>query len=364
LALNIGLAVLALALVMSMPVGRRAVPLVQPASLAVLAVLLTIAVYYVTIALHELGHLAGGVLAEFRFVLLSVGPLLVTRQERGLRVGHAGKSWWLGGLSFSVPLDDLDLRRRMALLVAGGPCASLLQVALAFGLRLALRRTPISLWLWLALALLLFFGLVTLLLSAWPSRLRGMRMDRATLCILWRGGPPAERLAAIFALAGASASGERPRERNPRWVEQALSPADGSLEEAAAAIFAYAQALDQGESGRAAPFLDRALALWPSLPPLARSSYALEAAYFEARHRGEPARARAWLEQAGQGLLVEPHTRLRAEAAVLLAEGDREAARARAEQGLDLLGRSFDRGYAQAQGDWLREIAEMAQDPP
>jgi hypothetical protein len=330
----------------------------------VLAVLLTVAVYYVTIALRELGRLAGGALAGFRFVWLSVGPLLIARQAHGLRVGHAGKSWWLCGSSFSLPLDDLDLRRRVALLIAGGPCASLLQVALAFGLGLALRRTPVSFWLWLALALLFLFGLVTLLLSAWPRSMGVVRTDGATLRILWRSGPPAERMAAIFALAGASASGERPRDRNPRWMERALSPADGSPEEAAAAILAYAQALDQGEPERAAPFLDRGLALLPGMPPLGRSAYALEAAYFEARHRGEPARARAWLEQAGQGLQVEPLTRLRAEAAVLLAEGDREAARARAEQGLALLGSSSDPGYAQAQGDWLREIAEMAQAPP
>jgi hypothetical protein len=54
--------------------------------------------------------------------------------------------------------------------------------------------------------------------------------------------------------------------------------------------------------------------------------------------------------------LVEPYTRLRAVAAVLLSEGDHEAARQRASEGLAAIERSGDSHRAQVEADWLREI--------
>ena len=112
-----------------------------------------------------------------------------------------------------------------------------------------------------------------------------------------------------------STAGQRPRDWNPAWMERAISHPDGSYEEGSAYLFAHIQALDEGEPDRAAICLDVSLSLWPKLSPLLRSHYFLEAAFFEARYGGDAAKARAWLDLAGKGLLVEEHTRLRAEAA-------------------------------------------------
>jgi hypothetical protein len=204
----------------------------------------------------------------------------------------------------------------------------------------------------------------TFLLSAWPRRWLGLNSDGALLLALLKAGPPAGRLTAVFAMSGASASGERPRERNPVWLGRAIACADGSYEEASAYFFVYFQTLDAGEPERAAAYLDRVLCLWQTLPPLVRSHYFLEAAYFEGRYGRDADAARAWLDLAQGGLLVERHTRLRAEAAVLLAEGHREAARARAEEGLAAIGRTYDQGSAKAEADWLRELMAITQNPP
>ena len=72
------------------------------------------------------------------------------------------------------------------------------------------------------------------------------------------------------------------------------------------------------------------------------------------------ATARAWLDLAGKGLLVEEHTRLRAKAAVLLAEGEPEAARDHASQGLGAVERTYDAGSALAEADWLNEIIRLS----
>jgi hypothetical protein len=85
-------------------------------------------------------------------------------------------------------------------------------------------------------------------------------------------------------------------------------------------------------------------------------SYAgVEAAYFEARHRQDAAAARQWLNQAPKDG-VEPQTYLRAEAAVLLAEGRYREAAVIATAALVVLPKSADPGGAIAEKEWLESI--------
>ncbi len=325
-----------------------------------------IAAYYLTMAIHELGHVAGGLLAGLRFVMLSVGPLRVTRQGWGVRLDLNESRFWLGGFSLGVPTDDYALRRRVAMAAAGGPFSNAVQLVLVCLLMLNRQRAPIAVWPGALLDLLVLFSTTSVLLTAWPRRMGAVTADGAKLLTLLKGGPQAERLTTIYALTGASTSGVRPRDLNPVWLQRALSPADESAEEASANFFCYFHALDAADLPAAAAYLDRALLLCQKLPQPQRVAYFLEAAYFEARHGGSAAAARAWLDQvkAKEGLLVEPHTRWRAKAAVLLAEGHPKAARDHAKQGLAVIGRSFDLGGAITERDLLNEIITLSKVKP
>jgi hypothetical protein len=336
-----------------------AAPVTLPRFLAEATLLIIIATF-VTITFHEVGHLGAGILARFRFVLMIVGPLLITRQEDGLCLGYSGKAFFLGG-AVSAPTDDVHLRRRLALMVVGGPLATALLLALAYLLMCALRDIPIPARLAGGLAVLVLSSGFMLGVSIWPARVQGLTTDGAKLLTLLKGGPEAERMTAVFAMTGVSAAGQRPRDRNPVWLQRAVACTDDSYEEAAAYYYVYFQALDVGEPERAAAYLDRTLSLWRNTSPLMRVHHFLEAAYFEGRYGRNGATARAWLELAGKGgFLVEEQTRLRAEAAVLLAEGEPEAARDRASQGLAAMERSYDKGTALAEADWLNEIVSLS----
>jgi hypothetical protein len=143
-------------------------------------------------------------------------------------------------------------------------------------------------------------------------------------------------------------------------LEAATSRPDGSAEDAAAAALAYSWALDRGDVDGAGAFLDRALAAQDQLPAASRPALFLEAAYFTARHREDAAGARAFLAQAKGSALIEPYTRRRSEAAVLLAEGDQEGARQRATEGLAALERSPDAPGTLVEADWLRDIRSLS----
>jgi hypothetical protein len=203
------------------------------------------------------------------------------------------------------------------------------------------------------------FSLLLFLVNLFPCRVGGFSSDGAKLLLLLRGGPKAERQTALSVLVGMSYAGRRARGWPPGLVERAIALPDGSAEDTAGALLAYYWLLDQGDAAGAAQFLDRALAGRDRYPTASRPVLFLEAAYFTARHRGDAAGARTFLKQSKGGMLVQRWAELRAEAAVLLAEGNRDAARLRAQEGLAAIRRMGDADTGSENADWLREIVTL-----
>lgn len=305
--------------------------------------------------IHECGHLLGGRVAGFRFVLLVVGPLELTRAGGGVRLALNKNPALYGGIAGSVPPGGRDLRRKMAVYVAGGPLASL-----ALGITALLAASGLPGDGAFPLGITGLVSLVIAVVTLLPTRLGGFVSDGARLLMLLRGGPEAERWCGLAAIYGASMGGTRPRDWPASWVARATALPDDTLDGTGGRLLAYARALDTGDAAGAGRLLDHSLGHLEGLPAAFRPSVMLEAAYYTARHRNDPATARAWLDRAKGGMMVERHTRLRVEAAVLLAEGRSGEAAERAGEGLRLASRSWDPGGARAEEDWLREIPRMA----
>lgn len=302
-----------------------------------------------TLLTHELGHVLGGCLVGFRFLLLIVGPLKVTRDARGLRFGLNRNAALAGGLAACLPTDPHHLNRRMLALVAGGPLASLALGAAGLWLHYLVAGT--GPWDVLTMAL----GAGSLIIAAAtliPLTTAGYLTDGAQLLSLLRNDAAARQRALILALQAASIAGTRPRDWDAQLLSATLAVEGQPGFRGAAEIMAYYAALDGGAVETAGEHLARALALGPKLPKGFVEAVYLEAAYFEATHRQAAAVARAYLDRAG-GSLAEGHSRLRAEAAVLWAEGEHRAARAAAAQAVRLAARSYDRGTAAAEAAWL-----------
>ncbi|MGK7312515.1 MAG: hypothetical protein ACN0LA_09770 [Candidatus Longimicrobiales bacterium M2_2A_002] len=79
------------------------------------------------LAVHEAGHLLAGRLVGFRFLLFIVGPLRVAREGDRVQVGWNRSLSLAGWLAATGPTPDRleRLRRRTAIMVAGGPLTSL-----------------------------------------------------------------------------------------------------------------------------------------------------------------------------------------------------------------------------------------------
>ncbi|MBX2997597.1 MAG: hypothetical protein KF893_03730 [Caldilineaceae bacterium] len=311
------------------------------------------------LVLHEIGHLIGGILVGFRFALLIVGPLKIHRQGEEIRLGWNSQMGLFGGLAATYPTDTHNLVQRMVVVVAGGPAMSAL-TALFSALALTLLPPLQFPALWLFLLLLAFASAGVLLAVTIPGRASGFLSDRARLQALLSRGSTAQRQADLLAITALTMSGRRPRQWDQAVVERAMSIGDGSVDDLAAHLFAYTHWLDMDEVERAGSALDYVLARRGTLPEMMRPGLHLEAAFFTAYHCEDASTARAWLVQ-GKGGIVDAHNRLRAEAAVLLADGQAEAAAAKAAEGLAQIHRSSEPGSALAEADELRGILERAE---
>lgn len=304
------------------------------------------------LAFHEAGHVVGGKLVGFRFLIFIAGPFKLYSTEGGIRLGLNRSLMLAGGLGGTVPTDSRDLTRRTTVYVAGGPVASLLLTVATFGLLFAAPPSVGIILSTIAVASLLI-GVVTLM----PNRMGGFVSDGARIKMLLTGGPEAERWCAIGALSGASMAGVRPRDWDKEMIRRSLSPADGSLDDAGASSTAHYHALDLGRVDEAGALLERALAA-ENVPEMMRSQVLLEAAFFHAYFRHDADKARALFSKAKPGKVMDKSLPLRAQAAILLAGGDTEGAREKARESLKMLGGSFNAGTAKLEREWLEEMLE------
>jgi len=309
------------------------------------------------IALHELGHVLGMLAANFRVLLYVVGPLKISREGDRLRLRLNRDLALAGGVAAGLPKDlraaddDRALTRRYALVVAAGPAMSL-ALALLGGLGAAATAgTPNA----FAPGIFALVNAAIFLVTAIPAKTSGFDTDGAQLLDLLRGGHRAERKRLATLITTFSVNGQRPRDWDPALMERWLALRDGRRDDVLPTFYGYYHALDRGEIERAGEFLDRALELREGMPGPFRPAVLLEAAYFTARYRQEAAGARALLDQA-RGGTVEAHSRLRAEAAVLWAEGRRDEAADQARAGLAAASKSWDKGGTTAEQDWLRAL--------
>lgn len=317
-------------------------------------VLLSIVVVcFLTLALHELGHLLAGLHVGFRPYLYVVGPLRIEWNvgER-IRVQLNRNAGLSGGACVCLPADTQDLPRRFAITLLGGPLMSLLVGV--FGLALALLPTGAPVVVRMQVGLLGTISSLIALVTAIPMPNGAFLTDGARWLRLRRGGLLAERDAALLQMYALTLTGIPTREWPETTLHSALAVEDGSIFEAGAHYFAYLCRLDRREIIQAGTHLDQALEIMEPMNAGLQAAYRLEAAWFAAWHRGDVATAQAFLACVGKGSVgVSEVDFLRVRAAIALRSGE-------AEEGHALLQQAEKALPAGPTSQWVREnLKEM-----
>jgi hypothetical protein len=274
---------------------------------------LALVVAFAAVAVHEIGHVCGGLCAGFRFKSLRVGPIVV---HRGVRISlDQGSRAWLGGAAQMIPVASDRLAARALALVCAGPAASLLSGCAV----LLLPSKGLAAWLF-ALGSVAG-GLGDLV----PFRTRTAVSDGARIWMLLRNRGQGERWLALMRLGADLADGVPPESLPADYLAKAIAARDQSADAVTAHAVAYSAAFHQHRDVEAGHLLETCLELSSTVAPAAREALMSDAAVFQARRRKRADLAAQWLARM-PATSPQSWLRSRAEAAVLEAQGNIEGA--------------------------------------
>jgi hypothetical protein len=254
---------------------------------------------------HEIGHVLGGRIVRFRFTLLVWGPLRVAREGNQVRVGLNRNGALVGGIALSLPTTMEDLARRTLVVVAMGPVTSVALglASLAVSYLTGIWRTPTAMAdpsLAIGGIALGAFGVSSLgigLLTLLPGRTGRFATDGSQILRYLRGGVEAERHSELMTLVALASGGTRPRDWPRALIQRLTTDRFTSSDSILGELFAYYQALDDGDFSGAHGALSTVLERAGSTGRKARAPYAQEAAFYELTVHGDTAAAERWLDE-------------------------------------------------------------------
>lgn len=276
------------------------------------------AAFGVGIILHEAGHLLAGVLLNFELIGASLGPV---------RAAHFHGKWTfqlsgtlLSGSISAIPRNNHAWRKRMLLVVAAGPAATLLTGVVA---GLLLSNGSFDVWMRCFLASLTQLSFFLFFLGLIPNGSKAQVRNDARLCYsLFRNSVEAQEILLYHLITQLGVAGMRPRdypERLIRKLAAARSRPDMSLVYAHTIIM---WAIDRGEMQTAEAWEQRAMELCERCDLRLQNLTLARSAFFDVLFRNRLALARYKFAEVNLEVLSPPYFMHRTRAAYQLAEGN------------------------------------------
>lgn len=312
------------------PVQESTAPLLD----AVLIPVIIVVTIYLTILIHEIGHLVAGLINRFEFNYVVIGPFKLYKSKQGLKVNFSGLRFFqLGGLASVLSTETENLKWRYWWTVAGGPLATVFQFLFFVALIYLLQEHAVA----------RSFSYFLLFSTLWPVALflpssiipmgrSGLTNDGARLWFIWKDNKRAEWYTQGIVLHGTLNKEGTPEKLEFSLLERLHQLAENEIEKFVANNYIYDFHMAKGNTLQAGDTLNNCLLAIQAEPNMLISPLAfLEAAYFSSVVINDGATARRWLDLAQKdhkkkAVFVPLESLMRAEAAVLATEGQFEKA--------------------------------------
>lgn len=306
--------------------------------------------------IHELGHLAAAWCLRWEILAFGAGPFIVTRSGETTRLT---RSHLPVGFVLANPRDTPALRWHNVAFAAAGSFATLLVAVCVY--ILVWLFAPIPIWGPFGVV----FGSLLIVASLFdliPMQRSGLRNDGAVIRSMLRDGEEERRTLALTRLGFLEQAGPRPRDWDADLVLGATAPEDGTYQEAVGRLYAYYQQVDRGDLDAASASLERAISI-SSLSSLARvaelslrTRLLMETAYLAARGGQDLVQCRMVLDRIHEAGAAPALHRL--EAAIQIAEGNRDGAIRSANDALELLNQTRP-GIEYRERCWITDLLDQ-----
>lgn len=325
-----------------------------------------IPVFFLVIALHELGHLWAGLLVGFRFQMITVGPFMWTKEAEKINFKWNTSFNTFGGLTVCLPHKREGLMQNFMRYIAGGPLISLFsgilllstyygfgiyQISAGFGFFLIS-----SFWFLTGV-----FSMVIFLVTAIPMKAQAMYTDGGRFLNLMKGDEKAKIEMLLLSAMSMSAAGIRPRDLNLEDLTYASRSDYRNMFTIYANIYMYYASLDMDKIVEAEAYLLQYERGNDLIPSAFQGLLFLEKAYVEANFHQEVEIAQAYFDRAELNPFIPKHLIGRAKVAIALAAKDYQEAIQQADQALSEIPKAIDKGTALAEKEWIEAMKEKAQ---
>jgi hypothetical protein len=282
-------------------------------------------IWMLVILIHELGHLAGGLLVGDKFDYIRIGALRIDRVTKikwELRWGTI-----LTGATRTLPTSKTGLRWRLCFSTLCGPASNLLSGCLALSvLKFASSDDSLLLactYVFIAQSFIAGFA------NLFPVVRHGWMSDGMRVSMLLFSRKKSERLISILRFVADVKKGDESHLLESHEVGKWASVKDQTADQVIANWAAYRRANNTEEEAR---YLDNCLAACSATTPEFREELVVEAARFQVLRRKRVDLAREWLaaDKSGKRRL----NRYFAEGLVLDYEGEIEQAIGRVDEAL------------------------------
>jgi hypothetical protein len=281
---------------------------------------------FVSTLCHELGHVLGGWATEMSLRSLTVGPLRLERRSGKWNCKFSLAGLLGNGSAGLVPTHLLNIRKRLVIMIAAGPAASLLTAVVVTPLALsAAGHAWAPGWEFLAvLATLSWIGVSNLL----PVRPEDKYSDGAQIYQLLSNGPWADFHMAFSMVASSLATPLRARDFDVAVLERAAAFMPGDHRGMLLQLYLYMHHTDCGNIAEGLRHFAIAESMYPQVAASLEADLHLEFVYVNAVVKQDTAAARLWWERMeAKGKVRQNVDYWKARAALLWAEGSVTEAR-------------------------------------
>jgi hypothetical protein len=333
-------------------------------------IILFLPVFFLVVGVHEAGHAIAGKLVDFDFRIYVVGPFMWDKEETGWKFKWNKNVNVSGGLVICIPTTTENLAKRFSIYSLGGPAASFVLTAFAYGTKLLLgfintNQNPVLSVTESLFALTSFLSLLIFIITIIPLHSGGFYTDGARALRFLGGGDTARFETLLMKIISSACGGIRPRHLNKDEINEVLMLANNldSPMKVYVLYYMYHFAFDEGKYDEAEGYLKEYIANVESIPKGMRGSVFLDAAFFYAFTKKDLAQAENYWKQYEPSALIPKAQVLSTEAALCHLKGKNAIMITKIELALSQLPNMMDRGASIVLREQLTELKNLNHTP-